>query len=227
MASSVLYLAVTTGRYHETRVRAILETWGSEVSDRVFFLSDAPWSSDRVIDLQVPADYESASLKLLAGLGWAHARFRDSFDWFFVCDDDTFVYTENVEAFLQSKNPGARTCYCQMLQHYPALPDLTYPSGGAGFAMSRATLKTLIPAFEGCAYHPFTDVTIGVCMREVGIDVIDIPGFYSQPPKKVEENRGSGEFLPTPYTFHYITPEMMHQLYDERESMAKVPGLLS
>ena len=66
--------------------------------------------------------------------------------------------------------------------------------------------------------YDYNDVTIGVCMKAAGIALHDTRGFYSQNPEttaKEHEKRGDTP-VRSPFSFHYISPERMHQLYAVR-----------
>ncbi len=207
---------VTTGKYHATRVRAIRETWGKGIEESVFFFTDEKGESPQFIPLEVPSDYQSASIKAVLALILSWERLGGpSLDWVMVCDDDTFIYVDALRDFLKDKNPDESVCYCQEIYHFPDLPKLHYPSGGAGFLLSRKALSQLSVPLRTCKLYPFSDVTVGVCMAEQGIRLVNTPGIYSQPPEIANQelvHQGKEGIVERPITFHYIPPERMYEL---------------
>ncbi len=212
---NIVFLVITTGKYHETRIKAVRETWAKGHEDKVYFFTDADGDCPQFIKLPVPSDYQSASIKTVLALRclWEN---QAPPDWVVVCDDDTFIYMNNLQSFLVDKNPKLSACYGQVLRHYPPLPYLDYPSGGAGFVLSNMAFLQLQAPLRACNLYPFSDVTIGVCMSEVGIPLIEAPGMHSQPPEKVKAERmeqGLPGLTSSPLSFHYIQPERMYELY--------------
>lgn len=218
------YLITTTGRYHDTRAEVIRKTWGRDVEQRLLFLSDAPGPTGNYIDLGVPSDYDSAPQKLVSGLlHFAKLNYRD-FDWVFICDDDTFVFTRNLEIFLQSRDPQKNECYCFVLENHPTLPkEFFWPSGGAGYALSRAAFEQLLRHLENCTLYQHTDVTIGMCLRYSNTVLISTLALYEQEPEAILERGHQRGMAPHeavvtyPFSFHRITPELMRELYRNRD----------
>ncbi len=223
MKLNVSYLAVTSAKYHETRVRAVMRSWGAEVADRLLFLSDAPCAEyPQVVDLEVGKDYESAVRKAVNGLrDIAPVRFPET-DWIFMCDDDTLVYVAYLEEFLSFQDPNRNVCFGQLLQLSPELPEFRYPSGGAGYALSRAACALLRPLLSDCKMLTWSDVTIGLCLMQLGTELIDLPGLHLCPPNQIDPKRvlrNIGHNRTHPLTFHWIQPEEMVRLYELQGSL--------
>jgi hypothetical protein len=217
LKGSVSYLVVTSAKYHETRVRAVMSSWGADVADRLVFLSDAtsPYYP-QVIDLGVGDDYESATTKAIIGVkDISLTRYPDS-DWIFMCDDDTLVFVDYLEDFLASQNPRKNICFGQLLKLSPELTEFNYPSGGAGYALSRTACSLLRPLLADCKLLHWSDVTIGLCLMQAGTDLIDLPGLHLSPPNQIDRNRivrKSGRNRTHPLTFHWLQPDEMVRLY--------------
>lgn len=210
----VLYLIISTGKYHSTRVKAVLESWGSSRLDQLLVMSDAPGEYPQIVNLGVPSDYGSASLKTVTALRALRGTEYDNFEWYFVGDDDTLVYVHNLESFLLRRDPSIPVCYGQLLHHYPEDRSLGYPSGGAGYVLSRPALQALYPTFEDAVMYPFGDVTIGRCLERAKVPVLNVDGFHSQPPEVVRKELAERSFVPNYMflTFHYIKPDRMAEL---------------
>ncbi|KAA3673117.1 glycoprotein-N-acetylgalactosamine 3-beta-galactosyltransferase [Paragonimus westermani] len=101
-------------------------------------------------------------------------QYADQYDFFLKTDDDTYIVIENLLAVLQSYSPEDRF----MLGHrFPSKTQGGYLSGGAGYVLSRATLKRLVEeAIDKNQYCPRfdedkEDVKISICGQAVGVQV--------------------------------------------------------
>ena len=68
-------------------------------------------------------------------------RFKDDVDWFFKCDDDTYVVMENLKFVLSLFDP--REPHYIGWKSYDNLKH-GYNSGGSGYAVSKAAVKLLV-----------------------------------------------------------------------------------
>jgi hypothetical protein len=219
---NILFLVVTTRKYHDTRVRAVRQTWANSLSSKVFFFTDGDGDSPQFVNLHISSGYHSASLKNVLALvhAWTYLGGQAA-DWVMVSDDDTFVYVDSLRQFLRDKNPSENVCYGNKLNHYPELPDLIYPSGGAGYVLSCCALASLQIPLHQCRLYPFSDVTVGVCMTDAKTRFVAAPGFNSQPPEVAYPELDSEKLKaqgfrgvePHPITFHYVQPDRMIELY--------------
>ena len=212
MSAPILYLVLTTAKHHTTRVQGIVETWGREVASQLLFMSDAPGPYKNIIALDSPPG--DIWRKQILSLRYLEQVPHASFPWFFFCDDDTFVNTPALAAELATRDPSQNSCFCDPLNLYSPMPDLTYPAGGAGFAVSHTALLKLFVEAPRCPRFDFSDVAVGACMRQTGCQLIQLPGLHSQPP---EYYRQRGPLPTRALTFHYIQPDRMHQLYANRD----------
>lgn len=117
---------------HETRVRAVLETWGQKcdqlvVASNVTDLSIGGGGGGvgTVVDvaaIRAPSTYEGLWLKLNETLHYVYDTYRNDYDWFLKVDDDSFVILENLRFFLASSSRTASTKDVPMafghVQHY-------------------------------------------------------------------------------------------------------------
>jgi hypothetical protein len=213
---NIIFLVVTTRKYHDTRARAVLRTWANGLDGQIFFFTDGDGDSSQFVNLHISSGYHSASLKNVLALvhAWNYLGGQTA-DWVMVSDDDTFVYVDRLRQFLRDKNPSENVCYGNKLNHYPELPELIYPSGGAGYVLSCCALASLQIPLHQCRLYPFSDVTIGVCMTDAGTRFVPAPGFNSQPPEVAHPELKSLDFRSLdqhPITFHYIQPDRMVEL---------------
>ncbi|KAF1780177.1 Fringe-like [Phytophthora cactorum] len=107
----ILCFAVSYSAQHQTRVRAVAETWGqrcdkllffSNMSDTIIVAADTP--AERrfdVVQLDIIADHAHLWLRTRAALKYLYDNFRHDYDWFYKCDDDTYAIVENMRAYLK------------------------------------------------------------------------------------------------------------------------------
>lgn len=223
-------IVVTCEKYHNTRVKSIQETWGTEIE--TLFLSDINLGQNIIGFEYLPTGYHNLWMKF--------EKFFLSFDftddWYLFCDDDTFVNVNNINNLISTRDnedvclgfichlkPGA----LDEFNNYTGFPlhsiagdqtylPLTYPSGGAGFLLNKNSairvqnyLKSLKESdiLTPQAYN--SDVTIGFWIRNAGIKLEKIEGFCPQNPENMEH---SLDIVPNSYTYHYINPERMYEL---------------
>jgi hypothetical protein len=131
------------------------------------------------------------------------------YEWFFFCDDDTFVNTKNLEKnidlFDKNKING------NILNGtWSRDKELKYCSGGAGYLIHKTVLSKLSTTIKmtGSGY---SDVSLGICARELGIDFINYDGFKSQSPDYYEREIDT---IKNMFTYHYISSDTMIEMYN-------------
>ena len=223
---SMVFIVTTTGKYHATRVEAIRASWAKERPLDVLFMSDAPSAIPTVLDLKCSPDYSSAPLKTVFGLRALQGTNYATSDWIIVCDDDSLMFPSRIEQFLSTQNPDIPVCFGRRIKDFPPLPDLHYPGGGAGYALSRAALALLQEKLPTASLYAYSDVTIGVLLALLKIPVVHVRGFNADPPERCAQN-GSPEsrirVMKQALSFHYIQAERMVSLFRETEALPHEP----
>lgn len=97
----VLCWVNTYDKNHKERVNAIKRTWGKKCDKLLFFsnVEDDTYPTVRVI---APATHEALWLKHKAVLRILYREYYGQYDWFYKCDDDTFLFMENLKQYLLS-----------------------------------------------------------------------------------------------------------------------------
>ena len=109
---------------------------------------------------------------------WEHHR--NDADWFLKSDDDTFIFTGNLRAFLGHFDPEKPNYFGAPMDFYPNDDRNTnINAGGAGYVLSREALRSFI---EDSLPHPHKcytgsrpdfkgdeDTELGLCLQSVGI----------------------------------------------------------
>lgn len=111
---------------------------------------------------------------------YIHTHYGNEYDYFHFNGDDVFLIVENLKAFLQEKQPQ----YVGMwrapyhLKHWrnnlaEVHPDFYYPLGGAGYTLSRETLRLLVqelfPVCEATTDESEEDYYVARCLWPAGI----------------------------------------------------------
>ena len=98
---------MTADKYISTRARAVYETWGNQVPGKLlFFTSDSQNGTEDlpVVRLKGVDDSYPPQKKSFMMLKYMYDNYGDKFEWFMRADDDVFVKTDRLEAFLRNIN---------------------------------------------------------------------------------------------------------------------------
>lgn len=203
----LLYCVVHT-ELHKDREKNILSTWGKD-KDVIFYGDYELSNNPMLLKVSSRSDYASGEEKQINVISKL-AKTHNDYDWYYFCDNDTFVNTKLLEQFYLNCNENK--VYGELANTWPEDESLFYFMGGAGFLMSKKILTFLSDKI----FHnpvPWGDVSIGINFRHFEIERSDEKElFHSQPP----------EFYSIPYqevknhiSFHYIkTFEDMQTLWN-------------
>jgi glycoprotein-N-acetylgalactosamine 3-beta-galactosyltransferase len=235
----ILCFAVTYAAQHQTRVRAVAETWGqrcdkllffSDVRDTIVVAADTPAERRfEIVQLDIIADHAHLWLRTRAALKYLHTHFRHEYDWFYKCDDDTYVIVENMRNYL--KRPEVRQRFNQepmQLGHRFHLPDgtldsfiknstlrslwhsrydrLLFNSGGAGYVMNRLYLDKIVEALPEWTCLP--EEESGTVPEDVGVSFCMI--WHDVYPWDTRDHRGRERW-------HAFSPDNVFQAWDNPE----------
>jgi glycoprotein-N-acetylgalactosamine 3-beta-galactosyltransferase len=138
----------TTARHHDTKVRAIRDTWGKKCT---FFLVFS--TAD---DLTIPAIhlphigdemYNNMWQKSRSIWKYIHEHYRHAFDWFLLGGDDMFYIMENLVSFLRSdvvqaehRSPSSSGVYIGRRLRLPRSEEkghaVYFNTGGPGYLLN-------------------------------------------------------------------------------------------
>ncbi|XP_004911978.1 glycoprotein-N-acetylgalactosamine 3-beta-galactosyltransferase 1 isoform X2 [Xenopus tropicalis] len=127
--------------------------------------------------------------KTIRAFQYIHQNYLDQADWFLKADDDTYVVMENLQFLLSNYTPE-QPIY--LGKRFKPFVTQGYMSGGAGYVLSKESLKRFVEAFRtGVCTHTSSieDLALGQCMEKLGV----IPGDSRDSEKRE--------------TFHPFTPE--------------------
>jgi len=102
----VFCFVLTAPQYFDTRARAVNSTWGRRCNV-LFFITE---SSNDTHGLpiapiaNITPGYGHLTQKTVSALQYAYEYHFNNFDWFVKADDDTYIFMENLKAFLRKQN---------------------------------------------------------------------------------------------------------------------------
>lgn len=197
---NILY-AILHGGSSRHRYENIVETWGKDKN--IIFYSDYEDLDKKIYKVSNRTDYHSAEEKHLNVLPLIKEKFNN-YDWFFFCDDDTFVNTENLE----NENFDKNFIHGSLLTgHWPQDKNLPYCSGGAGYLISKENLFKMIENIF-ITHTGYSDVCFGMIAKKCNLNFLNNEKFNSQAPEFYSNKEDK---LKNFFTFHYIKTKE-HQL---------------
>ncbi len=141
----------TSARNLRERALSVQRTWLRYFPKGFLIGGSCHDSKLRMINLDdgVREDFHSVHRKQFLGLMELYGRFPAA-KWFFITGCDAFIYPWNLVKLLEGFDPEKELfigghCGTRMV----AGEALVFPSGGPGFALSGALVKTLLPAIPG------------------------------------------------------------------------------
>ncbi|KAE8626702.1 hypothetical protein XENTR_v10006716 [Xenopus tropicalis] len=153
------------------------------------FMSSTANETFPTIGLGTKEGREELYWKTIRAFQYIHQNYLDQADWFLKADDDTFVVMENLQFLLSNYTPE-QPIY--LGKRFKPFVNQGYMSGGAGYVLSKESLKRFVEAFRtGVCTHTSSieDLALGQCMEKLGV----IPGDSRDSEKRE--------------TFHPFTPE--------------------
>eukprot|EP00117_Sycon_ciliatum_P042108 scpid89057/ scgid30683/ Glycoprotein-N-acetylgalactosamine 3-beta-galactosyltransferase 1; Core 1 O-glycan T-synthase; Core 1 UDP-galactose:N-acetylgalactosamine-alpha-R beta 1,3-galactosyltransferase 1; Core 1 beta1,3-galactosyltransferase 1 len=221
---------------------AILATWGRRC-DRLLFMTsgeDRTNISGRVSLPGVTEGRDALVDKSREAWKYVYETYRESYDWFYKCDDDTYTVVENLKFMLYTIN----TTQPRFLGKHLQGGGVDWVSGGAGYVLNRAALGKLREQIgKGCmtnARIEHEDQLVSICLKSAGVAISDnrdgaarsrilplSPELHLTPGAiagsvykwvlkysvgKSEENEGPGCCSELAVSFHYISPQSQYAL---------------
>ena len=141
---------------------AVKATWAHRC-DRYLFVSDAESGSLPAVHLAGLAEGRGQALwdKTRAAFAFVYEMHGGDYDWFMKADDDTFVVVENLRTLLADYSPDSAVWFgCQFVYFDGRVGEnqfnvyCSYHSGGAGYVLSRESVRRLVTVVEGNGESP-------------------------------------------------------------------------
>ncbi|XP_046456804.1 glycoprotein-N-acetylgalactosamine 3-beta-galactosyltransferase 1-like [Daphnia pulex] len=190
----ILCWVMTTPANHDTKARAVKETWGPRCNV-LLFISTEDDPKLPTVKFEVKSGRDGLWGKTREAFRYAWDRYQDEVDWFLKADDDTYIIVENLRYFLSGFNTSKPMWFGHK---FKALVKNGYFSGGAGYALSREATKRFVKE----AYFNETicrkdqggaeDAEMGTCMQNLNVSTMD-----------TRDSQGRGRFFPFNPDSHY------------------------
>ena len=203
-----IFCSVYTDPVNEAQRIAIAETWGGHCDG---YMAATLFTDASMATVHIPhmgeENYNGIWQKVRSMWSYVHDNFLESYDFFHICGDDTFVIVENLRSFLESKKveedaggPG----YPKPL--YIGLPIMSgnnqtyFNGGGQGYTLNRAALALLVqqgfPVCRPFVHRSAEDRFVGDCFRSLGVTGYD-----------ARDALGEHRYLHEPNFVYYFRPE--------------------
>ena len=222
----ILYVILTCEKYLDTRCTLIKSTWLNQLdeNDDYVFLSSRPILEKNIIGFYTPDDYKSVPLKYLKFFREAPDSYFD-FDWVYFCDDDTFVFPKRLKNLLAQYDSKVLVCIgrkgifvrpvWKLGRWILRREKIEFPSGGAGFAVSKPAIVALREYLRRINYDyrrfTFGDVTFGYWFKQTNIPIIDRCDVLKAQNPRHPENRDLD--INNVVSYHYCDEQDFTQLY--------------
>uniref|UniRef100_A0A915LNY2 N-acetylgalactosaminide beta-1,3-galactosyltransferase n=1 Tax=Meloidogyne javanica TaxID=6303 RepID=A0A915LNY2_MELJA len=135
---------MTSPKYHRERADHVEATWASHC-DKHLFISTKKDNKLPIVNLSVPEGREFLWAKTKAAFNYIYDNIDISkLEWFLKADDDTFIIVENLRKLLEKYSADSLVYFGAIFHFMDASLGQTYPSGGAGYVLSRAALRKFV-----------------------------------------------------------------------------------
>lgn len=170
---------ITSQKFLTTRAKGVFDTWGNNVPGKLVFFAgkgnETPKVDFPVVYLPVPDNVHPPQRKSLAMLKYIHNNFIERFEWFIRADDDVYIRTGKLMAYLSKIDSSEALLLGQAgegKRHERGRLGLrvgdNFCIGGPSIIMSRRVLEMVNPHLEYCSNNTATaheDTEVGRCLR--------------------------------------------------------------
>ena len=183
-AEDVVFAVKTHRANHRSRIPVLQRTWGRDAPNLVVY-SDAYDPTIPTIPVGIPNSNRGHGRKfhIIARHLLGHHGERE---WFVIADDDTLLSVPRLLQVLGSfaarrDEPlfiGQRYGY----GHGLADGGYDYITMGGGLVINRCGLVALLEANDAPGIDTPDDMWVGLCLKEMGVEVVHHEGFHQEPP---------------------------------------------
>ena len=196
----IAYIVLTCEKYISSRVPWQLQTMFSSIErNDIYFLGHTVDPSRRLFSWGAEDSYEQLPSKFIDF--FKHTDL--DYDWFILIDDDTYVFTDRLAAFLSLQSPHDSFAVGQLLDHLRDTYCGVYLSGGAGTVISRMLyhqlrvyVRTAPSSMVSC--HWCADICLGMWIKQVCGVLIHHPDFHA------DVYNPSKDDIKKSITFHHL-----------------------
>ena len=164
----------TMEQNHAGNIRAMRETWAPHCDGFVAFSTATdPRIPALAIEHEGPEEYNNMWQKSRSIWRYIGEHYGKDFDYFILGGEDLLVIPDNLRAYLKSLNQSPEVDLFAGRRFKGYGPNNYFNSGGAGYVLSRGTLRKYYETgfdHPECSPHRHTameDVMIAECLRKV------------------------------------------------------------
>lgn len=218
----ILYIIKSCDNYYTTRVSFIKKGWINKInssSDYVVITSSI--EDKKSFKCNCGDDYTSTAEKVKSFI--KNYQFED-YDWYFLIDDDVFVFPKRFENYIKEKNidPNSPTIIANVNCYFSEMKEDSF-CGGAGVLMTKKTINLfknlILEDNESCGYG-CDDCCLFCLSLKLKLEIINnSPGdssFGGFIPTDYKENHAIRERIDECILLHMIRSESEHkELYQK------------
>uniref|UniRef100_T1J2N0 Fringe-like glycosyltransferase domain-containing protein n=1 Tax=Strigamia maritima TaxID=126957 RepID=T1J2N0_STRMM len=181
-----IYFAVKTcGKFHETRIPIIKQTWGKHAT-HIGYFSDKFESSIPTKDMNIPNTEKGHCEKTFAIIDHvvSHPEFQRK-SWLVIADDDTLMSIYKLRQTLSCYDPSD---FIALGERYGyGVTDergYNYITGGGGIVLSMSLARHIIES-EMCICPSIDtpdDMFLGICLKKLEVPIVHSPLFHQARP---------------------------------------------
>lgn len=208
---NIFFSIISTQKFIHTRQKNLKDTWLKNLN--YVFASDIDTEDN--VKLSDKIDHSSGEEKQLNSFKYLFKN-KKNYDWYFFCDDDTFINLNNLNNFI-NKNETlesfgyvfcSKTCPENTYAWNRCGKNFIYYSGGAGFCL-RADALEKISKLNTSERTGFGDLTSGFLYKEAKISLNHVSRLNINTPEK---HGHTIEQIKKSISYHYINNDLMYEL---------------
>lgn len=202
----ICYIILTCENYLSSRAKFLLETSLKNVNSTDIYFLSCKSIKPNIYGWNTDDNYESCPLK--------YVRFFQNmtidYDWYFFMDDDTFVFPDRLNSFVEQFIKSDSLYIGNRCKSY-SFP--LYMSGGAGFLLTRSLYLKLLDYIRQKSDNElvtsiYGDYSLGLWMSNItDIKLIDVDLFNPT----LHDNE---EQLKNCISFHYLKTKEHYEFYN-------------
>ncbi|XP_075119238.1 glycoprotein-N-acetylgalactosamine 3-beta-galactosyltransferase 1-A-like [Leptodactylus fuscus] len=159
---------MTSPAHLQTRTIHVKNTW-TRHCNKVLFMSSTTSETFPTIGLNTEEGRDHLYWKTIKAFQYIHKHHFHDADWFLKADDDTYVAVDNLRWMLSNYSTEQPLYFGK---RFKVFVKQGYMSGGAGYVLSKESLRRFIEGFNtGVCTHKSSveDLELGDCMEKMGV----------------------------------------------------------
>jgi hypothetical protein len=197
----ILHTCIRPDRYD-----GVVNSWGKDVD--FLFYADCDNEEKKIVKVSDDSTYSSNEPKHVNVIKYLIEN-DYQYEWFFFCDDDTFVNTKNLEQNIDNFDKNKITGSI-LKGTWGKDRTLDYCSGGAGYLINKTLLIEISKLIKNCG-SGYSDVSLGICVRDNEFELYNDEKFNSQNPDYYERKIDT---IKNMFTYHYVSSDTMIEMYN-------------